>query len=125
ELYQNNVIPCMERFGKEFGGPVFHSCGNWTKKLSTVKKIKELTMVDGAFAAETDPDPNQPGPFGAELANTGIVLNARIVGDADTVVEEVKKIWQPGLKLIVVTYCATSAEQEQVYHRIHETCQNK
>ncbi len=39
---------------------------------------------------------------------------ARIVGDADLVVETVKKLWIRGLKLIVVTYCQSPDEQESL-----------
>ena len=80
-------------------------------------------MVDGAFSEETDPHPNSPSEF-KELANTGIVLNARIVGNVQTVVNKVNELWTPGLKLIVTTYCQTSEEQEEVYDRIHEICES-
>ena len=74
-----------------------------------------------AFSEETDPNSNPPEPFRA-FANTDIVLNARVVGDAETVIETVKRLWTPGMKLIVVTYCQTPGEQEMVYDGIHEIC---
>lgn len=122
DMYEELEIPFREKIGAPFGGPVFHSCGNWTKKISVVKKIKGLVMVDGAFSAETDPSPNEPEPYGEEFANTNIVVNARIVGDVDTITENVKKLWKPGMKLIVATYCKTPEEQEKAYHAIHQIC---
>ncbi len=119
--YVDLVVPSVEKFGNAFGGPVFHSCGNWSDRIEQVLKIKNLRMADGAFSEETDPNPNPPEPFRA-FANTNIVLNARIVGDAETVIETVKSLWKPGMKLIVVTYCQTPQEQEIVYDRIHEIC---
>ena len=56
------------------------------------------------------------------FADTGIVLNARIVGAADVVAAMVKRLWIPGMKLIVVTYCPSPDEQHLVYDRIHEIC---
>ena len=79
-------------------------------------------MVDGAFSAATDPSPNPPEPFAETFANSGIVLNARIVGGPETIAENVRKLWKPGMKLIVVTYCQSPEEQAQAYDRIYEIC---
>ncbi len=122
DMYEENEIPFREKIGAEFGGTVFHSCGNWARKIPVVKKIKNLIMADGAFSAETDPDPNSAGPFAEGFKDTGIVLNARIVGDVDTITQTVKKLWSPGMRLIVVTYCRTPQEQEQAYEVIHDIC---
>jgi hypothetical protein len=108
--------------GEPFGGSAFHCCGNWTDKIEAVKKIKGLRMVDGAFSAATDPSPNPPEPFGEAFANTGIVVNARIVGGLETIAESVQRLWKPGMKLIVVTYCQSPEEQAEAYDRIYEIC---
>jgi hypothetical protein len=79
-------------------------------------------MADGAFSPETDPNPNPPLPFAETFAHSGIILNARIVGNTDVIVETVRQLWRPGMKLIVVTYCATPEEQEKAYDMIHEIC---
>ena len=79
-------------------------------------------MADGAFGAETDPSPNQAEAFGTAFANTGIVLNARIVGSVDTIVKNVQQLWKPGIKLIVTTYCKNPDEQQRAYDKIHEIC---
>jgi len=34
--------------------------------------------------------------------------------------KRVKRLYKPGVKLIVVTYCKTPAEQQYVYDRVHE-----
>ncbi|NLW56283.1 MAG: hypothetical protein GX050_06675 [Firmicutes bacterium] len=122
EFFEKLEIPFREEVGSAFGGCAFHSCGNWARKIPAVKKIKNLIMVDGAFSAETDPDPNDAEPFAEEFCDTGIILNARIVGDVESICAQVEKLWRPGMKLIVVTYCQTPDEQEEVYHRIHEIC---
>lgn len=121
DSYIDLIIPSNEKFGNVFGGPAFHSCGNWADRIKYIMKIKNIKMVDGAFSEETDPNPNYIEPF-QSFANKGIALNARIVGDIDTVTEIVKELWQSGMKLIIVTYSQTPQEQEMVYDRIHEIC---
>jgi hypothetical protein len=122
DLYQSLAVPAMLKLGNPFGGPVFHSCGDWISKVEIVKNIPGLKMADGAFTKQTDPSPNSPEIIGEAFANTGIALCARMVGDADTVINTVKKIWHPGLKLIVVTYIQSPEEQEKVYNLIHDHC---
>jgi hypothetical protein len=122
EQYLEFAAPAVEFLGDLFAGATFHSCGNWSDKVETVRKIRGLRMVDGAFSAATDPTPNPAEPFAETFANTGIVVNARIVGDCETVVETVRKLWAPGMKLIVVTYCQTPEEQAEAYDRVHEIC---
>ncbi len=120
--YRDLIAPAVQFLGKHFDGWAFHSCGDWSGKIETIKRILGLRMVDAAFSAATDPSPNDPERFAEAFAHTGIVLNARIVGDADLVVSTVKKLWNRGLKLIVVTYCQSPAEQARVYDRVHEVC---
>ena len=122
EQYLEFAASAVEYAGKPFGGLAFHSCGNWAGKVEMVKKMPGLRMVDGAFSAATDPSPNPPEPFARAFANTGIVVNARIVGSPETVLDTVQRIWRQGMKLIVVTYCRTPQEQAAVYDRIHEIC---
>ena len=121
-MYGQYVAPSFTAAGDEFGGVAFHSCGNWAGKIPVVRTLPGLRMIDGAFSAATDPKPNLPGPFRDATVQSGVVLNARIVGDVATIVETVKQLWAPGMKLIVVTYCPTPAEQAEAYAKIHELC---
>ncbi|MBN2313596.1 MAG: hypothetical protein JXM79_06675 [Sedimentisphaerales bacterium] len=122
EQYLEFVAPAVEYLGKAFNGSAFHSCGNWSNRVEAIKQIPGLRMVDGAFSAATDPTPNPPEPFVEAFANTGIVVNARIVGRPETIVEIVRRLWTPGMKLIVVTYCQDPDEQAEAYDRIHDIC---
>jgi hypothetical protein len=122
DQYLEFAAPAVELLADSFAGAAFHSCGDWSDRAEKIKRIPGLRMVDGAFSAATDPTPNPPEPFAQAFANTGVVVNARIVGDFDTVVETVNKLWAPGMKLIVVTYCQTPEEQAEAYHRVHEIC---
>jgi hypothetical protein len=123
DLYLETAAPAFEKTSLPFGGAAFHSCGNWSKKIPVVKQIKGLKMVDAAFSRATDPDPNPAEDFCFGFANTGIVVNARIVGGPDVIKEKVRQLWTPGMKLIVVTYCKSPEEQERAYQMIHEICQ--
>lgn len=123
DLYFPLCVPAMTKVGDRFGGAVFHSCGCWSDKKEEIARIAGLRMADGAFSLATDPGANPTEGFAEAFAGTGVVLNARIVGDADLVCEKVRSLWRPGMKLIVVTYCETPAEQAALYDRIHEICQ--
>jgi hypothetical protein len=51
------------------------------------------------------------------------VLNARIVGNPETIEKQVRRLWYPGMKLVVVTYCQHPDEQSGAYELIHHICQ--
>lgn len=122
DSYYNYIRPSFEKVGKAFGGPVFHSCGNYSDKIETIKKIEGLKTVDAAFSIETDPTPNPTAPFVDSLTNTGIVLNARMVGDSSVVENCIGELWKPGMKLLAVTYSQSVEEQNEVYKIIHKIC---
>ena len=122
EQYIKCALPSFERIGQQFGGPVFHSCGNWSDKIPAIKTIKGLKMVDGAFSSQTDPDPNPSAEFADSFSDSGIVVNARIVGNLDVIEKTIRRLWKPGMKLIAVTYCETPEEQAEAYDLIHEIC---
>jgi hypothetical protein len=122
DAYENLVVPSLVSLAEPFGGPVFHSCGNWSQKAEVVKRIPGLKMVDGAFTAETDPDPNPPEIIRDTFSHTGITVCARMVGDPETVKKTIKLLWKPGIKLIAVTYCKTPEQQKEVYEFIHQYC---
>ncbi len=122
DLYEQMVIPSFVKTGLPLGGPVLHSCGKFHTKIDSIKQIEQIKMVDAAFSAQTDPDPNIPELFSEGFANSGIILNARIVGDLNTIESVTKKLWRPGLKLIVVTYCSSPEEQADAYDLIHSIC---
>ena len=122
EQYTEMVAPSVKRICDKLGGPVFHSCGNWDQWMDAVLNIDGLIMADGAFSPETDPNAIENLENFHKFRKTGVILNARIVGNLNVIEERVKRIWTPGMKLIVVTYCKTPEEQEKAYNRIHEIC---
>jgi len=120
DIYRAVAAESIERMGEAFGGLAYHSCGCYAGKLDMLKQLKGLTCMDAAFTVQTDPAPNRPGEFADALAGTGITLNARMVGDMPTVIETVKSLARPDLKVIVVTYCADEQQQGRAYDAIHE-----
>ncbi len=123
DMYAELAAPAFIKACAPFGGGVFHSCGNWSDKKKLIAGMEGLRMADGAFTQATDPAANPTEGFADAFAGSGVVLNARMVGSPDIVAQKVRELWKPGMKLIVVTYCETPAEQEVVYNRIHEICQ--
>ncbi|MDY3920279.1 MAG: uroporphyrinogen decarboxylase family protein [Candidatus Limivivens sp.] len=117
----NDIFKSLdEDLGDEFGGVVYHSCGVWEKKIDMVKGYRNVLAADGAFTIETDPSPNRPEAFADAFNGTGIVLNARAVGNPENSFAAFEKLWRPKQKLIAVTYCKTVEEQEALYRRLHE-----
>lgn len=116
---------CSEYDGKiggEFGGTAIHSCGNWARWIPAVKKNPNLLIVDGAFSPETDPAYNECEDFRDAFAGTGVIVHARMVGDPDEVLPRVKRLWAPGMKLIIGTHVQNPEAQHRLYHEIRQIC---
>jgi hypothetical protein len=125
EQYLEMAAPSVEKICTPLGGPVFHSCGDWAGWVDAVLQIKGLKMADGAFSPQTDPGANTNLEAFNSFANTGVVLNTRIVGDLETIREQLTRLWVSGMKMVAVTYCESPEEQEEAYHLIHGLCQQK
>lgn len=119
DMYADLAVPAMGLMAGSLAGPAYHSCGNWGHLAPTVRAIPGLLVADGAFGPRTDPMPNEPEAISDAFRNTGIAINARIVGGPETVLEYAGRLWQDGVKLIVVTYCETPEQQRQAYRQIH------
>ena len=122
EAYRDQAIPSLVKMTEALQEPVFHSCGNWSERTEVVKQIHGLSMVDGAFTLQTDPDPNPPEAIRDAFAGTGIAVCARMVGDLDSIKPVIQRLWHPDLKLIAVTYCQSPDDQLKTYEFIHHHC---
>lgn len=120
--YTDLAVPSAKKIADPYGGLAFHSCGDWSGWIDAVLNIDGLQMADAAFSPQTDPGATENLEAFHAFAHTGVVLNARIVGEPETIEQQVKRLWVPGMKLVVVTYCETPAEQERAYDLIHEIC---
>lgn len=124
EDYEDLFMEADEKIAGNFGGMVYHSCGNWAGKIDMVKGFSGLKTVDGAFSALTDPMPNDPVVFAPAFSNSGIIVNARAVGDSRIALDTFEKLWTPGQKLIAVTYCEDPNDQKILYQKLHEMASN-
>lgn len=120
EDYMDIFAPADEKIGAKMDGYVYHSCGNWGKKIEMVQSIKGIVCADGAFSIETDPDPNDPAEFAEKFNGNGIILNARAVGSVEDVSQIFKTLMVKNQKLIAVTYCKNPKDQELLYNLLHE-----
>jgi uroporphyrinogen-III decarboxylase len=121
-MYTEFCAEHTARIGDAFEGAAIHSCGNWGRWISAVRRIRNLTMVDGAFSPQTDPAHNRCEEFRDALAGTGVILHTRIVGDHEEVMARVRRLWKPGLKLIVTIHTQDARAQHRLYQDIHRAC---
>jgi hypothetical protein len=121
-MYERFCVADNIKIGAAFDGVAIHSCGDYARWLPALKKIDNLLMVDAAFSPQTDPDPNTPEAFRDAFVNTGVIVHARMVGDPNEVLSLARRLWTPGLKLIVVTYVPDPAAQQRLYHDLHALC---
>ncbi len=124
KMYDKFCVADNIKIGAAFDGLAIHSCGDYARWLPALKKIDNLLMVDAAFSPQTDPDPNTPEAFRDAFVNTGIIVHARMVGDPDEVLTLAKRLWTPGLKLIIVTYVPDPVAQQRLYHDLHALCRS-
>jgi hypothetical protein len=122
KMYERFCVADNIAIGTAFDGLAMHSCGDYARWLPVLKKINNLIMVDAAFSPQTDPNPNTPEVFRDAFVNTGIVVHARMVGEPDEVLALTKRLWAPGLKLIIVTYVPDANAQRQLYQDLHALC---
>ena len=118
-MYEKFCVADNIAIGSAFDGVAIHSCGDYARWLPALKKINNLLMVDAAFSAQTDPSPNTPEAFRDAFVNTGVIVHARMVGNPDEVLGLTKRLWTPGLKLIVVSYVPEADAQHQLYRDLH------
>jgi hypothetical protein len=83
---------------------------------SAVQDVPELVPL------ESDPAHNKCEEFRDTFAGTGVIVQARMVGEAGEVLSRVKRLWAPGMKLIVGTHVQDPQEQHRLYHEIHQLC---
>jgi hypothetical protein len=123
KLYERFCVADNRAVGLAFGGVAIHSCGDFARWLPALLTIDNLIVVDAAFSPRTDPKPNVPERFRDALAGSGVALQARMVGEPDEVLALTRRLWAPGLKLIVVTYVPEPDAQRRLYADLHALCQ--
>lgn len=91
-----------EEIGKAFGGVAIHSCGKWTKTMAMLKEVAPSCFaIDLALDKECDPDPNDPEQVREVMQGSGISVHVRMTGETGRMLETVKKLLHPNLKLVI------------------------
>ena len=85
---------CVEndaRIGAAFGGTAIHSCGDWARLDRSSQGESAVDRGGCLVHPRTDPNTNDAAAFRAAFAGTGIVVQARMVGDPDEVLARVQQ----------------------------------
>ncbi len=91
-----------EEIGRAFGGVAIHSCGKWTKTMAMVKDVApSCTAIDLAVDKDNDPDPCIPEQVREAMKSSGICVHVRMTGETERMLETVKKLLHPDLKLVI------------------------
>lgn len=95
-------LPLDEKIGRAMSGVAIHSCGRWTHTMPMLKKIvPSCVAIDCAVDYSWDPNPNEPEKVRDAMAGTGINVHVRMTGETDKMVDIVKRMLHPQIKLIV------------------------
>ncbi|PIZ13790.1 MAG: hypothetical protein COY53_02995 [Elusimicrobia bacterium CG_4_10_14_0_8_um_filter_37_32] len=95
-------LPLDEEIGRALGGVAIHSCGQWAHTMPLVKKIVPACVaIDCAIDKTCDPNPNEPEKVRDAFAGSDINVHVRLTGETDVMLETVKKLLHPKLKLVV------------------------
>jgi hypothetical protein len=95
-------LPLNEKIGKAMGGVAIHSCGTWTHTMPMLQEIvPSCVAIDFAVDKCWDPNPNQPEKVRDAMVGSSIHLHARTSGEINQMIDTVKRIFHPELKLII------------------------
>jgi len=95
-------LPLDEAIGHALGGIAIHSCGPWARSMPMLKdKSSTCVAIDCAIDNSCDPNPNAPEAVRDALAGLGIHAHVRLTCVTDKMLETVKRVLHPDLKLIV------------------------
>ena len=109
-------FPLNQEFGAAMGGVAIHSCGNWSHSMHLLKDlVPSCVAIDCAVDHDMDPNPCPPEKVRDAIAGTGIPLHARMTGDTEKMLETVKRLLHPDLRLIVRPICTDLEMAERNY----------
>ena len=95
-------FPLDEAIGKAMGGVAIHSCGKWTNSMKMLNEVAPSCLaIDCALDKDVDPDPNDPEQVREVMQGRGIWLHTRLTGQTDRMLETVKRLLHPDLKLVI------------------------
>ena len=109
-------LPLNNEIGKAMGGVAIHSCGYWAHTMPFVNKlVPTCVAVDCGLDYTVDPNPNGPEQVRDAFAGTGIYTHVRLTGDTEKMLETVRRVLHPDLKIIVHPGYIDDATAEKNY----------
>ena len=80
--------------------------------------VPSCKSIDCALDLTCDPNPNSPEKIKDASAESGIAVHARLTGETDVILETVKKLLHPELKLIIHPNFIHAPTAERNYHEL-------
>ncbi|NQU76670.1 MAG: hypothetical protein HQ546_10195, partial [Planctomycetes bacterium] len=112
-------LPLDDEIGRAMGGVAIHSCGNWSHTMGLIRRhCPSCVAIDCAVDHEMDPNPNDPVVVRDAMAGTGIAVNVRMGPETDRMVETVRRLLHPDIKLIVHVVPRNPEEAERNYYTL-------
>jgi len=113
-------LPLNEKVGKAMGGFAVHSCGTWTKIMKFIPQVSpSCMMVHCSLTKDWDTAPNKPEDVRDAMKGTGIPAHVRVPADTSRMLETVKRVIDPDLKLIVQPQYVDEETAERNYHELN------
>ncbi len=95
-------LPLDQAIGQALGGIAIHSCGKWAQTMKLLKEyVPSCRGIDCALDQDVDPSPNEPEQVREAMKGSGIWLQVRMTGHTERMLETVKRLLDPSLKLVV------------------------
>ena len=113
-----------EEIGRAMGGVAIHSCGIWAHLMPMLAEVvPSCVAIDCAIDKTEDPCPNKPEAVRDAMAGSPVVVHVRLTGETTAMLECVKRVFHPKLKLIVHPAFIDVPTAEQNYHELQSLLQ--
>ncbi len=108
-----------EEIGRAMGGVAIHSCGVWTHLMPMLRDVvPSCVAIDCAIDSTVDPCPNKPEEVRDALAGSSFAVHVRMTGETDAMLDCVRRVFHPRLKLIVHPAFVDLPTAERNYHEL-------
>jgi uroporphyrinogen-III decarboxylase len=108
-----------EEIGRAMGGVAIHSCGVWTHVMPLIQDVvPSCIMLDCAIDRSVDPCPNTPEAVRDTLVGSRFPVIVRLTGETEAMLETVRRVFHPELKLIVHPGFVDVPTAERNYDRL-------
>jgi hypothetical protein len=102
-INQHFALPLDEQLADRFGGLTIHSCGVWTHTMSMLSALRNITAIECAVGhgrGDHDPNPNPPDDVRQAVANSSLIVKARLGSDIEKSLAAIDDLASPQMRLI-------------------------